>query len=663
MRLVYVSLGWVIGIILVELGGSRTPLLWTLLAVIATLSTWLSWQSRWRWAFVALVALTLGGARAAFLSDESPVAAYNGAGGLTLEGRVFAEPDRRDDLTLLYLRTETVTRAGVTLPVDGDVLVRAPRVTDAQFGDVVHVTGRLETPGVYDTFSYADFLARQNIFTIMDNAVVDIIEPQSGFAPYAWLLRVKSRAELAINRMMPDPEAGLLVGILLGNERGLSPELRADFATTGAAHIIAISGFNMAILAGVVIGILEKSRVQPMASAFIAIIVLLVYTVFVGANAAVLRAAVMSSVLVVGNALRRKSYVPATLAFVVLLMSLQNPRVLWDISFQLSFFATLGLALFADPFSRTFDEGLRRLFNRDVAGLLSAFLSEPIVVTVAALVTTLPLTVLYFNRLSLVQLPVNLLIVPVQTAVLLSGIVATLLVWIAPPVAQIIYWFDMALLHWTVAVVRWFADLPFAEIEFYVDQTLILVFFITLIGGAMIQATQPEWSRRLGNFIRSRAVFSTTILVGITLIALNVGVYVSRPDGNLHVHVLDVGHSNGIFIETPGGAQVLVDGGRFPSRLLTQVGDRIAFNDRQIDLLVITQPDVFQYGALPTLLARYNVPVALTNGQPNQSDEFEALQLALRDTEVINVTAGYSASFDDGTLLEVLNQGRCKRLT
>ncbi len=619
--------------------------------------------SRWRWLNFAIVAFTLGGFRASFLPSTSQIAAYNETGGLTITGRVTAEPDVRDDITLLRVRAVTVEQAGQMLPTRGDVLVRAPATTPADYGDTVRATGQLTTPGVYDNFSYTDYLAQRGVFSVLRDTAVEVVEPGRGNPLFNWLLQQKASAAQTINQAMPEPMAGLLVGILLGNERGISPELQADFAATGAAHIIAISGFNMVILAGVVESLLSQSPLRGQTAAFIALAVICVYTVFVGANAAVVRAAFMTGVLVVGRALDRKTYVPASLALVALGMSLINPRVLWDVSFQLSFFATLGLALFADPFTHAFNALLERTLPPNLSTGISGFLSEPVIVTLAALVPTLPLTALYFNRVSLVQIPVNLLIVPVQAAVLVSGILATLVNIVAPPVAQIIYWFDMALLWWSVAVVRFFADLPFAEVEFYAGSEPIVLFFLALIGGAVGYATQPDWLLALARFARTRAVFNTLMLLGVVAVGLNIASLRAQPDGDLHVWLLDVGHSNGVLIQTPGGAQVLIDGGRFPSRLLTQVGDRMPFHDRHIDVIAITQPDEFQYGALPALLRRYDAGAVLTHGQPNLSAAYAELQTALAPFDVVTVTAGYTVQFDDGVLLEVLGPQQTPELT
>ncbi len=348
MRLVYLALGWAAGIVLVAAyPGLRLPLDWLALAVIAAL---LAWRVRRVEAF-ALLLFALGGLRMATTPITSDLAAYNGMGGMTVEGVVVGEPDRRDDRVQLRVAAETVTRAGATMPTDGLVLVSAPPLTDAHYGDRIAATGLLIAPGASDRFSYADYLARSGVYSLMEDTSVTVTQRAAGGDLISLLIDLKARAADAINRYLPEPEAGLLVGILLGNERGIAPDVSDAFAATGASHVIAISGFNMAVLAGVVIGALRRLRLRPIPAALISITVIALYTLLVGANPAVVRAALMSGLLIVGRALRRETYLPASLAFAALVLSLLNPLVLWDVSFQLSFFATLGLALFAEPFS------------------------------------------------------------------------------------------------------------------------------------------------------------------------------------------------------------------------------------------------------------------------------------------------------------------------
>jgi competence protein ComEC len=171
----------------------------------------------------------------------------------------------------------------------------------------------------------------------------------------------------------------------------------------------------------------------------------------------------------------------------------------------------------------------------------------------------------------------------------------------------------------------------------------------------MIQATQPDWLMRFSRFVRSRAVQSSTVLAAICVITLTGAVAASRPDGMLHVWLLDVGGYNAVFAQSPGGAQYLIDGGSFPSRLLTAIGDRMPFNDREIEIVAITQPDAANFNALPAVLGRYSAGLILTNGQPNLGEAWEKLQEAIGTTEQFDANAGYVLEADDGVRLEVLH--------
>jgi competence protein ComEC len=657
MKLIYIALGWAAGIILAanNTSGSAAPV-WLGLVGLAIIAAWLAWPDHaLRWNVIAIVAFALGGLRMSFVPISSEIAAFNNSGGLTIEGTIADEPDVRDDQTQIRVAAESITRAGQTTATSGLVLVRVPRSADVRFGDRITATGLLIAPAEFDTYSYADYLGRSGVFSIMQDAAVEVLERNPADKFRAGLYDFKTQAAQHIVRHLPEPQASLLTGILLGNDNGISPEMADAFSRVGASHIIAISGFNMVVLSGAIMGLLKHTPLSDRRAAAIGIAVIFVYTLLVGASAAVVRAALMSSLLVIGTAIRRKTYVPASLAFVALCLSLLNPTVLWDIGFQLSFFATLGLALFADPLAKRFDVLLNNLLPPSLARTIGGFLAEPLIVTLAVQITTLPLIALYFGRLSLVVVLSNLLIVPAQPAVLFLGIAATLIAFAVPALAQILYWYDLVLLSWTTTIVRLLARLPFADVEFHVDPRLVALFFAVLIGGALMQATQPTWAQRFSHFVRQRAVASTTLLGGFATACLIGAVFFSRPDSKLHLWLLDAGHSNAVLMQTPGGAQILIDGGRFPSRLLTSLGDRLPFNDQEIEVLVMTQPDENEYAALPALLSRYDVGVVLTNGQPNLSPAFASLQDQLARHEVRPVTAGYILNVDDGVSLEVLH--------
>ncbi len=651
MRLVYLALGWCAGILLAANAEFRQPTFWLILAFVALVLT-LRFR---RVEAAALLLLALGGLRMTSVPLTSELAAYNDLGGMTVEGIVSAEPDRRDDRVQLRLDAQIVTRAGRTTSTSGTVLVYAPPLTDARYGDRVAATGLLLTPGESDRFSYADYLARSGVHSLMRETSVTVLERGAGDSLFSRLIDLRASAADRIRQHLPEPQAGLLVGILLGSERGISPEVSDAFAATGAAHVIAISGFNMAILSGVIIGVLRRLQVRPLPAALTSIAIIGIYTLLVGANPAVVRAALMSGLLVVGTALRRDTYLPASLAFAALLLSALNPLVLWDVGFQLSFFATLGLALFAAPYGRLL-ASLPRPQRGKLAASANALIFEPLATTLAATTFTLPLTMLYFGQVSPFILLVNLLIIPVQPLLLLLGIAATLIAFFLPPLAQLLYWLELLPLSWTIEVVRLFARVP--TLEVFVSPNLIAVFFIVAAGGAMLKAAQPRWSLRLTGWVSQRIFLSATLLSAIGMLILIAALLLSRPDGLLHLWMLDMGGSNALLIQTPRGAHILIDGGRFPSRLLTALGDRLPFTKHSLEMVILTQPDEMQFGALPAVLPRYPPAVFLSSGQPNLGDTFAALQAQVASSPQAQLSAGYVIETDDGVRLETLNPTR-----
>jgi competence protein ComEC len=653
MRLVYVSLAVVAGILLVDLRDLHSVPLWGGLVIFTVLMSLLNRHNR---PFIGLniltVALALGGLRAALYPQTSDLARWNDSGGVTLVGPVVSPPDVTDTRTLLQVSAERVIAAQGEFLTSGTALVQAPRWLDVAYGDRVTATGRLVTPGVFDTFSYADYLARRGVFSVLEDANVTVTTADSGTSITARLYHLREGVQQAINRALPEPGAGLLVGILTGDERGISPALEQDFQVVGASHIIAISGFNMVVIAGVTMavmrGIFGPRRRWTATIAGLGVIAL--YTLFTGAMPPVTRAALMTGVYFIGQTLRRRTFVPASLAAATLILIVLNPTVIYDVGFQLSLVAVLGLAYLTPPLAR----GLDALLVRFRLGSLSRALQEPIVLTLAAQIAVLPLTLLYFGRLTPYTLLVNALIVPVQAYLLIFGGLAVLTVW-WPVVSAFFFGLASVLLAWSIAIVRGFADLPGADAALFVHPRWIALFYLIGLGWLMIDSTRPRWWRRLIAGVRRRFVLSVTALCAVLVLVLVVAGLGGRPAGRLDVWFLDVGHSNGVLIRTPSGATILVDGGRYPSRLLTALGDRLPLMTRSLSAVILTQPDANEIGAVEPVLARYDTPLVFTNGQPNQSAFYADLLAAAPAGALHTLRAGHTLTLADGVVLEVLH--------
>ena len=656
MRLVYIVVAWVAGIHIAQAAPQIHTNFWLCGIMLCLALGWAFRRSRRLMLLVAVAALCAGAWRTSLIPPSSEIAAHNGNAG-TLTGIVAAEPDVRDDRILLRVDAESIFVQSHSQATSGFVLVEADRSARIAFGDRIRATGRLEMPPSWDTFSYAEYLTRQGIFSRMPNAAVEVISAGHGNPIQSLLIELKQSVKHNIGDVLPDPQASLLTGILTGDESGISAELAEEFSRVGASHVIAISGFNMVIVSAIVFRvILALSGGDKPFAGFCAVAIIMIYAIFVGGSPGVMRAALMSSLVIVGDLLGRRTYKPASLAFAALIL-LSDPAVLHDLGFQLSFCAVLGLVLFADPISSGLKRLLQRILPERLALPLHGLLVEPLVATLAAQITTLPLTILYFGKLSLVALPVNLLIVPAQSVLLVLGLVAVAVYVFVPALGTLLLWADMLFLSWTIGVVRAFAQLEFAELVVDLDGRVIQAFYILLIGGAIMKDARPPFLHRLLTIMRRRIVIVGMVGSAFAAIALMLAMLWSRSDGRLHVWLLDLGHSNAVLMQSPGGAHILVDGGRFPARLLTALGDRLPFYDREIELLAITHPDAWDISALNQALERYEIGAALYHGQPNRGEVFEQIaeKLETKQIDVVQVRAGYRIQLDDGLVLDVLH--------
>jgi competence protein ComEC len=663
MSVLYLLIGWFVGIWLgAQLSGTVGG--WLALAAICLLPG-LIWRRRpYGLLLLSLTTTALGAARyttAVPQINESHIAWYNGSNGVTLTGIVSSEPDVHDRFTNLRLRVTAITlRNGATTPVSGLVLLRTLPYPPIPYGAQVTAVGDLQTPPENSDFSYRDYLARQGIHSLMPTPRLSVQATDQGHPIYHAIYAFKLTAQATIARQLPDPQAALLTGILLGNDNGLPPDLAEDFRTTGMTHIIAISGFNIAILIALLVSLSEPFLGRRGAAVF-AMIGIALYTIMVGADASVVRAAIMGSLYLFTNRwLGRPNVGFVSLFAAGFVMTLINPYTLWDVGFQLSFAATLSLMLYADPFTQWTHRHLRRLVDRKLARQIMNVLSEAVIITLAAQVLTLPLLVAYFRQLSLVSLPANALILPAQPAVMIWGGASTLAGMALPSVGQWLAYIAWIFLTYTIALVRMFAAVPFAAIPVELPMVGLVAIYALIGGVTWWHRQEPEARADFRQALRQHGLSRVAWLGLLVGVVLSMSWYGGQPDGRLHVAFLDVGQGDAIFIQTPSGRQILIDGGYYPSVLNEQLGRQLPFWDRDLDLIIATHPDADHVSGLVDILGRYRVGELWTDGSGlGESAVYDAVLQAAEETgtPIRRAVVGETLAFGDGVRLEVLHPG------
>jgi competence protein ComEC len=619
------------------------------------------------------LALGLGAARYEAgrppLGDPHFVATYNEAGGAILDGVIADDPQTKDGQVTLHVAAETILPPAAAEPiaVDGLVLVTSPDQSasrlaatgDAsfQYGDRVRVYGALETPPIFEGFSYRDRLARFGVYAQVRQASISFLAARAGNPGWQALHDFRAYALTVVARLFPEPATSLLAGILLGDATGISPELQSAFAATNTAHIIAISGFNISILIAVFMAgarpVLGARR-----SVYLAIIGVVLYTLLVGAGASVVRAAIMSSLALVAGRLGRRSWGLNTLAAAALVMTLQNPLVLWDVGFQLTGAATLGILLYGQRLQAWVEASAVRRTTPQRAHQIAGAATDLFLLTFAAQLTTLPLLVTYFRQFSVVALLANFVILPAQPGLEVASGLALLLGLVWLPLGQVAAWLAWPFSTYTIAFVEFFAHLPNAA--FALGETapaLVAVYYAVLFGLTWVLARpapqRPEW---WGRALRQSLPVGGLLVLGAGALVVW-SLYFSLPTpGRLRLTLLDVGsvtntsgRGEAVLIQSPAGGTVLVDGGPGALTLERALATQLPVFRKDLDVLVVTATGDEIIGALPDTLDLYHPQRVVITRAPGRSATYRTLRQKLIDQGIETVDASTLPRLDLGS--------------
>jgi len=664
VTLVYLSLAWLFGIYLASRAAFPAHL-FLLISLVPLLALIVGRRhQRVRVLSSLMLSLCLGAARYQVARPEarlSALATYNDHGPVLIQGTVVAYPDVR--ATSINLRVRVRRLRLLEVPesqagwrdVDGLVLVQTARYPEWSYGDELEINGLLERPPELEDFSYRDYLARQGIASIMRRAQVMRLAQGKGSPFYAVLYGLRAQAQRVIASILPEPQAALLMGILLGVQSTVPKSLMDAFSLTGTTHILVISGFNISIIARLLTGLSTRLAGRRW-SVFLTVAGIALYTLLVGADAAVTRAAIMGGLGIVALHLGRQTEALTSLLASAWLMTAINPLSLWDLGFQLSFMATLGLILFAPELQKWSEAGLRRVWSAEIRRRVLDVLNDALLVTLAAQVMTLPLIVANFGRLSLVTLLTNLLVLPAQPAVMIMGGLATVAGLLSLPLGRVLGWLAWLPLTWTVMAVEATARWPWAAIDLGRFSPWWLVGYYLLLGGIWLSRQEGQQKDHAREWLARQVPRFGLLGLAAGAVLIWAAVF-SLPDGRLHITFLDVGQGDAIFIESPDGAQILVDGGPEGSAVLAHLGRHLPFWDRDLDLVVLTHPDNDHLLGLLPVLERYRVKRILDVGWKCAEPAYQRWQelVNTRQIPVTRARGGVEIRLENEVTLRVLH--------
>jgi competence protein ComEC len=386
---------------------------------------------------------------------------------IELIGYVSAEPDVRMD-GVRYI-VETQNFASTKQNIQGKIYLKQNLYPRYNYGDKLKLKCELEKPETIEDFRYDMYLARYKVFAICQGAKIEKIGDGEGNFLFRGIFSLKQVVASRINKLWHEPNASFMAGLLYGYRGGLG-ELNELFSRTGVTHIVAISGYNISIIATVLITICVHLLIPRKKAFWFITVGIILFVLFAGASASVVRAGIMGVIVLLAKQMGRTSNVGNVMVLTAVVMTIHNPLILiWDAGFQLSFIATLGL-VYLTPLIRDWF-----VHVPEVLGI-----RESIISTLAAIISTLPLILFQFGRLSIVAPIVNVLILWIIPLIMLLGFVSVIFSFILFPLGELVAWIAWVGLQYITVVVKWFAGLKFAAVDLQIGVVVMVLLYLTM---------------------------------------------------------------------------------------------------------------------------------------------------------------------------------------
>ena len=394
-----------------------------------------------------------------------------------LTGEIIDEPDIRETNQKLIVESKIKNQKT-------KILLSTDLASEYQYGDEISFSGKLAKPENFMTdqgkeFDYVNYLKKDGVLYVMNYPKVEIISHGHGNKIKSALFYIKDKFLEKINFAIQSPENLLMGGLILGEKSEFDQALRQSFVNTGTIHIVALSGYNVTIVAE---WIMKLFVFLPRTFGIgIGIFAILLFILMTGASSTAIRAGGMATLALIARATGRNYDVARALILTAFLMILFNPFILaFDVSFQLSFIATVAVIFLSPKIEKYFLWVTKRFQLRDI-----------ISVTCAAYILVLPFILYKMGNLSMVALPANALILPFIPFTMLLGFLTGFVgfIWyvLAVPLGFISYLF----LHYELSVISFFSKIPFASFSIPVFPLfltiLIYLYFIYRLFGRSIK--------------------------------------------------------------------------------------------------------------------------------------------------------------------------------
>jgi len=501
----------------------------------------------------------------------------------------------------LKVKANYVENKGEKIKVKGFVLVRIFNLSDKYgLGDIIRIKGYLKRPfkkNNFGDFDYELYLAQKHIYVCLDSWEGSNINKvgQEKMSPFVSIpLKAREKIKNILVRKIPEPYHYLLLGMMLGEKRSVPQEWKDFFTDAGVMHVLAVSGLHVGMMAGFLLLVFGWFNVTGKKRYISVLLLLLFYAALTGFRPSVSRATIMFSLLIIGRLINRNRDVYISLFFAAFVILLLNPLTIYDSGFILSFFVTFFIIYLMPVIKSTFSTRF-------------AWFDNACSLSIAAWLGLFPLSAYFFQKVSIIALIANLIIIPLAGITVLMGFLTvcmgSLYLYLANIPAFISFW----LLKLMVILIRSFSSLPLAFIYIGQPSTIAIVLYYSLI--IVIAEIIDGWQQL-------KKYKGKMVIISIFLLFIILSFYVLFPENKLEVHFINVGEGDCILLKVPNHLNILIDGGGTPGSEF-DVGKKIVIpylrreGINKLDAMVLSHPHLDHMEGLLSVLKEFNIGLVI----------------------------------------------------
>ena len=570
---------------------------------------------------------------------------YTGLDRISLEGTVDRAPQRAQGQTQLLIRAEKVILSNQYLPVEGYLLLfLKEEPVPFHLGDRLRFLCRLYPPHGFHNpggFFYERHLAFERIHTIAflsdGNLCVKIGEGYKN-PILAQIDGWRDHIRNFLEREAHSPSSSIFKALVLGEQGDIPEELKEHFIVTGIAHLLAISGDHLGIVAllsfSLLIWTLKRSEFLLLSvsvkklAAGLTIPCILLYMFIAGGGISVIRATIMVITFFLSILFNRERNLLHTLALAAFLILLFSPPSLFDVSFQLSFLSVLSILYLVPPILQWLKgERTSPPIKTSWRQSLLKYTKLSLLATAVAILGTAPFVALHFNRISPVGFLTNLFFIPwVGFLIVPLGLLASLLSFLSYPLAAIFIHINEFFTVPLIKAVTFFASFPFASLFVSTPTILEIILFYALLF-SVIYFQKSSKADRWRKMIRFLSIGACIALI-FDSIFWNVRPHFQK---KFILTFIDVGYGDSILLEFPGGKKMLIDGGGLQEDRF-DIGKNVVApflwkrKIRRLDYLVLTHPDPDHLNGLNFIASHFSIGQFWESGVRTDSEPYLTLK-------------------------------------